>query len=237
MRSVNDHRDLVAALKRATIFNRLSVAQLTALARHSRTIALAAGEVLFQQGTKADALFLLARGQLKLYRISPAGQEIIIEVIEPGTTFGETRVFLKHPRFHLSCAALVDSEVIAVDGKAFLTVLQFSVETCLLLLGEISERAEHLVDEIDRLALQSSTCRVAGYLLGQLPPGRNEYLLKVPKGVLATRLAIRAETLSRILKQLAEEGVVSVSGRNIVHVHSREKLQRLASQAARRERR
>ena len=113
MRSVNGHRDLIEALKRATIFTRLSVAQLTAVARHSRTIELTAGEVLFQHGGKANALFLLVRGQLKLYRISPAGQEIIIEVLEPGATFGQTRGFLKNPRFHLSGAALVDSEVIA----------------------------------------------------------------------------------------------------------------------------
>ena len=47
---------------------------------------------------------------------------------------------------------------------------------------------------------------------------------------MASQLGIRAETLSRILKQLSAEGVVSVSSRNIVRVHSRQKLQRLALQ-------
>ncbi len=236
MPPLNGQRDLVETLKHAAIFAGLAVDQLAAVARRSRVVRLAAGERLFAHGSPAEAFFLLVRGQLKLYRTSPDGNEIILEVLEPGTTFGETRIFLEHPRYHLSCDALVDSEVIAIDARAFLAVLNQSVETCLLLLRRISERAEHLVDEIDRLALQSSTCRVAGYLLGQLPPGRNEYLLKVPKGVLATRLAIRAETLSRILKHLAEERIVSVSGQNIVHVHSREKLQRLALQAAQVER-
>ena len=49
---------------------------------------------------------------------------------------------------------------------------------------------------------------------------------------MASRLAIRAETLSRILKQLSAEGVVSVSSRNIVRVHSRQKLQRVAQESA-----
>ncbi len=236
MQSPNGQGDLVETLKDAAIFARLSTEQLAAVARRSRTVKLVAGETLFTHGSPAEALFLLVRGQLKLYRTSPEGNEVIVEVLEPGATFAETRVFVEDPRYHLSCNALVDSEVIAIDAQNFLAVLKQSVETCLLLLRKISERAEHLVNEIDRLALQSSTCRVAGYLLGQLPPGRNEYLLKVPKGVLAGRLAIRAETLSRILKQLAAEGIVSVSGRNLVHVHSREKLQRLALQAAQLER-
>jgi DNA-binding transcriptional regulator LsrR (DeoR family) len=46
---------------------------------------------------------------------------------------------------------------------------------------------------------------------------------------MASRLAIRAETLSRILKQLSDNGAVSIYG-NLVRVHSREKLQRLALQ-------
>jgi CRP-like cAMP-binding protein len=54
-------------------------------------------------------------------------------------------------------------------------------------------------------------------------------VLKVSKGVMASRLAIRAETLSRILKQLSDSGAVSIYN-NLVRVHSREKLQRLALQ-------
>jgi len=235
MHPPNGQRDLVETLKDAAIFARLSTEQLAGVAGRSRTLKLVAGKTLFTHGDPAKALFLLVRGQLKLYRTSPEGQEVIVEVLEPGTTFAETRVFLENPRYHLSCTALVDSEIIAIDAQNFLAVLNQSVETCLLLLRQISERAERLVDEVDRLALQSSTCRVAGYLLGQLPRGRNEFLLKMPKGVLATHLAIRAETLSRILKQLAEAGVVSVHA-NLVRVHSREKLQRLALQAAQLER-
>jgi len=235
MQSPNGKGDLVETLKDAAIFARLSTEQLAAVARRSRTVKLVAGETLFTHGSPAEALFLLVRGQLKLYRTSPEGNEVIVEVLEPGATFAETRVFVEDPRYHLSCDALIDSEVIAIDAQNFLAVLRQSVDTCLLLLQRISARAERLVDEVDRLALQSSICRVAGYLLGQLPRGRNEFLLKMSKGVLATHLAIRAETLSRIFKELSDKGVISVHA-NLVRVHSREKLQRLALQSARMER-
>jgi CRP-like cAMP-binding protein len=99
-----------------------------------------------------------------------------------------------------------------------------------LLLRRLSERAERRVGDIDQLALHSGSCRVVAYLLGQLPQRRNEYLLKMPKGVLASWLATRAKTLSRILKQLSREGILSVHG-NLVRVRNREKLQRLGDEA------
>ena len=52
-----------------------------------------------------------------------------------------------------------------------------------------------------------------------------------PQGVLATRLGLRAETLSRVLKQLNADGIVSVSSGNIVRIPNRQKLQRFIEQA------
>lgn len=219
--------DLSALLGRAAIFGQLTDDQLRAMARRTHLIRLDAGEILFQRGDAVRALYLLAAGQLKVYLTSPDGDEVIIDLLDPVATFGETRLFIDPPRFHVNCAALVDSEVIAIDRRAVLDVLAESAETCFLLLRRISERAERRVEDIGRLALQSGACRVAGYLLAQLPPGRDDYLLRVPKGVLASRLGIRAETLSRVLKRLRAAGIVSVTGQNIVRVHSREKLRRL----------
>jgi CRP-like cAMP-binding protein len=223
--------ELAATLRSATIFSHFTDPQLQTLARRTRLVRLDTGAILFERGEQARALYLLVQGQLKLYRTSPDGNEVIIDLLEAGMTFGETRVFLEDHQFHVSCAALAEAEVAAVDLPTFLALLRDSVDTCLLLLRRISERAERHVDDIERLALQGGACRVASYLLGQLPPSRSEYRLTVAKGVLATRLGLRAETLSRILKQLNADGIVSVSSGNIVRIPSRQKLQRFIEQA------
>lgn len=230
MRPSNSHSDLIDGLQRADVLSRLSPEQIVGLARRCQIVRLATGQVLFQQGGTADAFFLLLKGQLKLYLTSPDGDEVIVDLLDPVATFGETRLFIEPSCFHVNCAALVDSEVVAIDTRAFLDVLAESAETCFLLLRRISERAERRVEDIGRLALQSGICRVASYLLAQLPPGRDEYLLRVPKGVLASRLGIRAETLSRVLKQLRARGIVSVTGQNVVRVHGREKLRRFVEE-------
>ncbi len=222
-------QDLTAILHRSPAFSRFTEAQLSLIARRARIIALAAGETLFQQGDKARSCYMLVSGQLKLYRSSPQGDEIIVDLPEPGATFAESRAFLEDPHYHVSCTALGDCELVAIELTSFLAAVRESPETCLLLLRQLSQRAECRVEDIDHLTLQSGTCRVAGYLLGQLPAGRDDYVLKVTRGVMASRLAIRAETLSRILKQLSDEGIVSFYGRNQVRVHSRERLRRLSA--------
>jgi CRP-like cAMP-binding protein len=223
--------DLATTLRSATIFSHFTDPQLQMLVRRTRLVHLDSGEILFERGEKACALYLLVQGHLKLYRTSADGNEVIIDLLEAGMTFGETRVFLEGPHWHVSCAALAEVEVAAVDLPTLLAVLRDSVDTCLLLLRRISERAERHIDDIERLALQGGSCRVASYLLGQLPPGRSEYRLTVTKGVLATRLGLRAETLSRVLKQLSAGGIVSVTSGNIVRVPNRQKLPRYVENA------
>lgn len=221
---------LAETLSHVELFSRLSPAQLAQVAGRSRLVRLATDEILFSQGGRADCFFYLVAGQLKLYRLSPEGQEKIIEVIEPGATFAETRVFLENPRYHLSCAALTDSAVIGIDSRNFRGVLQESPDTCLLLLGELSQRLDGLINQIDQLTLQNATTRVASYLLNGLPRGASQYLLRIPKGVLASRVSVRPETLSRILRQLSHDGVASVDSHGRVYVHDLGRL-RLAAGA------
>jgi CRP-like cAMP-binding protein len=221
-------QSIAQTLEAVELFARLSPEQLARVAAKSRLVRLAADEILFSHGGRADCFFYLVAGQLKLYRLSPEGQEKIIEVIEPGTTFAETRVFLDSPRYHVSCSALTDSTVVGIDSRNFRSVLLESPATCLLLLGEFSERLDGLINQIDQLTLQKATARVASYLLNGLPLGASQYLLRTSKGVLASRVSVRPETLSRILRQLAHDGLATVDSHGRVYVHDLEGLRELA---------
>jgi CRP-like cAMP-binding protein len=64
--------------------------------------------------------------------------------------------------------------------------------------------------EIDELSQYSATSRVAAYLLQAAPPEGGAYELPIPKHVLASRLSVKPETLSRIMKQLASDRLISV---------------------------
>jgi CRP-like cAMP-binding protein len=218
---------LIDELRSAHLLASLSEAQLERVAKKARHLNLDEGKVLFSQGDPADRFYFLLRGQVKLYRLSAEGNEKIIEIVGPGHTFAEALMFLARPRYPVSCAALMPAELIAIDAADFTAMLRDSVETCIMLLGELSQRLRGLIAEIDRLSLQSATCRVAGYLLAKAPSDADEYQLEVPKGVVASRLSVKPETFSRIIKHLSESGIISVHG-GLIRILDRVALRREA---------
>ncbi|BAN69456.1 Crp/Fnr family transcriptional regulator [endosymbiont of unidentified scaly snail isolate Monju] len=187
-----------ALLKRGPLFAALSDDQLDRITQHARQIRLESGEALFEQGEPAERFYLVTSGQIKLFRLSPNGNEKVVEIVTPGCTFAEALMFLQHPTYPVSAQALTSAEVISVDARDFTVMLHESTETCFLLLGDLSQRIRGLLlREIDELSLYSATCRVAGYLAEAGPPDRDEFELPVAKQILASRLSVKPETFSR----------------------------------------
>jgi CRP-like cAMP-binding protein len=211
------------ALKQSHLFTHLTDIQLDRVYRHSQVVKLEEGQLLFAQGEDVSNFYLVLSGKMKLFRVSPDGQEKIIEIVNQGGLFAEALMFMDQENYPVSSAALSDTVVIGVDTKDFKAMLWDSVETCLLLLGDMSFRLRKLIHEIDTLTLHSGTCRVANYLLQHAPDDQECFELETAKGVIAARLSVKPETFSRIIKNLRGEGVISINGSKIT-IHNREAL-------------
>jgi CRP-like cAMP-binding protein len=219
---------MIDVLRRSPLLSGLSQEQLTRVAAHAVTLQLNEGQWLFSQGDPAQRFFVLNRGHIRLFRLSPEGAEKIIEIVAPGQTFAEALMFLNAPRYPVCAAALEAAEVIAIDARAFAAMLRESVDTCFLVLGALSQRLRSLIGEIDNLTLHSATNRVARYLLAHVSEDRRGFDLDVPKGVLASRLSVTPETFSRVLKHLSSDGIVTVHGAHVI-IDDRAALTRLAA--------
>ena len=222
------HQDIIDALKRSHLFTKLTDVQLERVYSHSKIIRLDEGEQLFAQGDVVAYFYLVLSGKIKLFRISPDGQEKIIEIVPQGGTFAEAMMFMDQPHYPVCSAALSPTHVIGIDAKKFKAMLWDSVDTCLLLMGEMSFRLRKLVHEIDTLTLHSGTCRVASYLLEKAPQEQASFDLDVPKSVIAARLSVKPETFSRIIKNLREKNIISIYG-NRITIHDLEALKRLSN--------
>jgi CRP-like cAMP-binding protein len=217
------NQEIINALKQSHLFTRLTDVQLDRVYRHSQVVKLEEGQQLFAQGEDVTNFYLVLSGKMKLYRVSPDGQEKIIEIVPQGGLFAEALMFMDQPHYPVSSAALSATTVIGIEANDFKDMLRDSVETCLLLLGNMSFRLRQLVHEIDTLTLHSGTCRVASYLLQHAPDDQESFELDTAKGVIAARLSVKPETFSRIIKNLRGEGVISIDGSKIT-IHNREAL-------------
>jgi CRP/FNR family transcriptional regulator, dissimilatory nitrate respiration regulator len=203
---------MIESLRATPLLSGLTVAQLERVAARAERRHLDEGQWLFSQGDAARNFFLVESGQLRLFRLSPEGAEKVIEIVSPGQTFAEALMFLKAPRYPVCAAALAPSVLVALDAPDFAAMLRDSVDTCFVILGALSRRLRGLIGEIDNLSLHSARSRLARYLLAQCPAGRRGFALEVRKGVLASRLSVKPETFSRVIRQLSDEGTIEVQG-------------------------
>ncbi len=206
---------MIDALREAPLMWGLSDQQLERVAASALRQTLDEGTWLFSQGDPARRFYLVLSGQIRLFRLSPDGAEKVIEIVAPGQTFAEALMFLNAPRYPVCAAALEPAEVIGIHAGDFSAMLRESVDTCFAVLGALSQRLRGLIGEIDNLTLHTAKSRVARYLLAHCPEDRRAFELDVRKGVLASRLSVKPETFSRVVKQLTEDGVISVYGAHI----------------------
>lgn len=205
-------------VRKVHLFSVLNDEQLATLLRHTRAIKLQENETLFELGQSAERFYLLTSGQIKVFRISEDGNEKIFEIVSPGKLFAEAVMFMQHGRYPANATALQASEVYGFENRAFSTMLQESNGLCLKLLANLSMRLHAQVNEIDNLSLQNATFRVIGYMLDLLADPRTESAvldLVVPKQVIASRLSITPETLSRILHTMAKNDIIAINGKII----------------------
>lgn len=215
-------------LRELALFSRLTDDQFLTVCKHTRVIELQEAQTLFTQGEQAEHFYMVINGRIKLSRLAPDGNEKVIELVGPGGLFAEALMFREVPVFPVTAMSLENSALFCINSREFRHMLKSSLETCFQLLGEMSHRLHSLVAEIDELSLQSSTCRVANYILQLAPADTSEFKLEIPKGVMASRLSIKPETFSRILRHLQDDQVIVLKGAEIKLI-DRQALQTLAT--------
>ncbi len=206
-------------LREVYLFDSLSEPQLERVTQSMATVKLSAKQSLFSFRQPAQRFYLVKSGQIKLFRVSPEGDEKVVEIIQPGKTFAEAIMFMERHMYPVNAEAIEASELYSFDMGVFLDLLKDSRQTCFRLMASMSQRLHALVEEINSLTLQNATYRLVNYLLEQLPEGAVEapsIHLSTPKSVIASRLSIQPETLSRTLARLSARGLLDVRGSDIV---------------------
>ena len=208
---------MITDFKHGLLFSRLNQEQLERVSLHSTRLRLSEGEVLFEQDSPANAFYLVTHGMIKLFRLSASGEEKIIEIVSPGQTFAEALMFLDIKCYPVSAAVLGHdgAELISVNADDFAEMLRGSMDTCFMVMAAMSQRLRGMVREIDDLSLQSATCRVADYMLHCVTKGGTSFHLEIPKHALASRLSVKPETLSRIIKSLSNKQIIKVAGSHV----------------------
>lgn len=212
-------------LKHQPLFQALNDDQLDRVNAGTSELRLQKGDILFHRGDACNGFHVVVYGQLKLSVTSPQGSQKVVEIIGPRQSFGEAVMFLHRP-YPVMAEALSDSLLLHVARDNVLALLESDPTFSLGLLAGLSYRLHSLLHDVESYSLRSSTQRVIGYLLQECPeqPDNVEISLPTSKLVIASRLNLTPETLSRVLHDLARHQLIDVQGR-IIQIPSVKKLQ------------
>ena len=211
----------VIRLRRFTLFSALPEALLKNIAEFCSRISLERGQILFQHGDEADALYLVEYGRIKVYRSNSSGREQILHIIEDGQSVAEVAV-LAMQKFPASASALVETAAILVPRQPLLDLVAGNSQAALAMIASQAKWVRHLVDLASGLLLDDIRSRLARYLVlfadrRNLPLEDGSRLeLDVKKGIIAAQIGTAPETLSRNFAKLEEEQVILREGREII---------------------
>ncbi len=166
------------------------------------------GDTLFRQGEPADSFFVVLGGWVKLYRVTPDGNEAVVGVFRCGETFAEAAMFLGG-RYPVSAEVVTNARLLRVDGQVLRRRIKEQPELALSMLASASYHLKALVEQIEHIKLLSAPQRLADFLVHLAPTREGGATIELPyeKALIANRLGMKPESLSRALAKLRPLGV------------------------------
>jgi CRP/FNR family transcriptional regulator, dissimilatory nitrate respiration regulator len=230
-------------LKKVYFFTGLSDDELDKLNGITRLKKFSKGDIIFFDTEPYIGFYFVLKGMVKIYKISKDGKEHILHIIGPFNTFAEVPLFENFGsiyenefRYPANSMAIEDgTEVVLVQGRAFLNLVESTPNICMKIVSGFAKRLRHLNHHIEELTLKDVTKRVAGFILTDhintkkiSPDNKPVITLNITKNDLAAYLGTIQETLSRTFRKLEEEGIIEVEGKNI-YIKDEKKLKETAA--------
>ena len=182
----------------------------------------AAGAILYRAGDRADGLYFILDGRVRVSRETSAHAELL-HVETAGGVLGEIPVFGGGP-FPATASAAEATVCAHLEAAGVERLLNEDVAFARFALRRLAERGRGLLRRIDELTATTITARVADYVRSRSEKSLgDEFILGMSQEELARELGTAREVIVRALRALIAAGAIERAGR------SRFRVRRLAT--------
>src|SRR5262245_31056269 len=209
-------RDDLDIVRRINVFHGLNPRMIQQMIAPATTLSLREHEVVCRQDDPPTAFFIVVDGWIKLYRITVAGDEAVINVLAKGDSFAESAAFTAQAYLH-TAEAVSDARVIRVPVAHVVKCIQSTPELAQAMIAAMAQHMNQLVQQLEQLKAKLGVQRLAEFLVSLCPSsqhnGQDTCTVALPydKTLIAGRLGLKPESLSRAFAKLKSVGV---------HVHA-----------------
>lgn len=214
-------------LRQHPLFQTLSQTDFEYVAREVRRRELGRGEVLYEQDSDAHYFYFVVSGRVRLYRLDSTGHERTLDSHGVGECFADVMIYADPARYACYAEPLRRSQFLAIPTDTYRQVITRDPAYTEILLRQYAQRMYKRFQDLEVMTVRSGTERVIRYLLDFMPKTQRydiEIELPLPQCQIATRLSMQPETLSRLLRDLASQGLFSLK-RGHLHVPDRQLLE------------
>jgi CRP-like cAMP-binding protein len=205
-------------LVNTAMFQMLDPCQIERVMAGTKTLRVDHNRRVVNKGDPADGTFWVVYGQVRIGLYSRQGGHKTVEILGDGQCFGLGEMLHQQP--HLTFVDTIkDTLLLHVERGAILAAAQENFALANFLMTCVGRQFYGLMRDIGGLA-QSARQRLATYLLRQSESQGNAsdgatIELMASKTLIASRLNLTPETFSRVLHELAGDGLIAVAGRRI----------------------
>jgi CRP/FNR family transcriptional regulator len=193
------------------------------LTQYTRLLSFAAEEIIVREGQACDGLYIIQSGRAKIYKNSPRGREMIINVIDDGGSFNEVPVFDQSEN-PANVSAIIDTTLWLINAEALRKVISNNPEVSKQIIMNLTQNLRMLVGKVAELSFYTVTARLAKLLFTleeeELEGDLDE---RLTQDDLASRIGTVREVVARSLKELEKSGAIDVQ-RGKIKILNRELL-------------
>jgi CRP/FNR family transcriptional regulator, cyclic AMP receptor protein len=209
--------DKLGFMRRLNLFEQMGEAEVEQISRELKMRHCSAHQTVFEGSP--ERVYLLKAGRVRLYHLTPDGEDITTDVLEPGHLFGLSALFGSSSE-DLSAQALEDSYVCEAGGQDFLAILArhpLMMAKVMMAMAKQMFRLEKTIESLAREPVDSRLARLFFDLQGSAEKLREGLLLPAMGREDMAKICITTrESVSRTLSSWSKDGIVELRGRRIL---------------------
>jgi len=220
------HDQKLNYLSTIEIFRDLSLAELAEMDRQITMSSCEPGKIFYMPEDSGEVLFLLKKGRVQLYRLSPSGKKLVVATLGPGAIFGE--MSLVGQGMHNTFAEAIDECMLCVMSRADVErLMREKPEVALRFMESLGGRLTQMERRLEDIAFKSIPARLASLLLRLASEEKGNQVTGYTHQDLGEMLGTYRETITQTLNEFKADGLVEI-GRKKVILLDEERLDMLA---------
>lgn len=203
------------------VFAAMDEGELDNVITHAKAQRVPKGAAVFQQGATADSFFLLLHGRLKVVKITPQGQQVLIRFVSPGDIYGIARA-LRREDYPATASAVVDSVTLVWPNEIwddFMAAHPSLAANVMQMMGDRLQEAHTRMKELSTEEVEHRVAHTLLRLVAQSGRSTDEGIVidfPITQQDLAQAAGTTFHSVCRILSAWEDEGLVLVGRRKIV---------------------